>query len=70
MAVTTWLVCRRALAAVGKTEYAVFTELQLARAHPAWELVSGSCSRRQEALLELGERLAEDPDGIDASKLR
>ncbi len=67
---TTWFVCRRALAAAGKTEYAVFTELQLARAHPAWELVSGAYSRRQEALLDLRERLAEDPDGIDASQLR
>ena len=68
IAMSTWFVCRRKLVASGKTEYAVFTEAQLARAHPAWELASGSCTRRQEAVDELRDRLNEDPDGVDVSE--
>ncbi len=66
----TWFVCSRALVANGKTEYAIFTEAQLARAHPSWELASGSYARRQQAVNELRDRLNEDPDGVDASELK
>lgn len=73
---TTWVVCSRAVQASGdrfwKTEYQIFTAVQLERDHPGWELASGACSSRKEAIAELEKRLAEDSAGVqgDAASRR